>query len=55
MRIQAMVLVATFALVAGDARAQAADPKGDEAALKYRQSLMGAIGGHMAAIGESWE
>lgn len=52
MRIQAMVLVATFALVAGDARAQAADPKGDEAALKYRQSLMEAIGGDMAAIGD---
>lgn len=52
MRIQALALVATLALAAGSARAQAADPKADEAALKYRQSLMEAIGGDMAAIGD---
>jgi cytochrome c556 len=52
MRIHALALVATLALAAGSARAQAADPKADEAALKYRQSLMEAIGGDMAAIGD---
>lgn len=52
MRIQALSLVVTLAFAAGAARAQTADPKADEAALKYRQSLMEAIGGDMAAIGD---
>jgi cytochrome c556 len=52
MRIQALALVTMLAFGAGTARAQAADPKADEAALKYRQSLMEAIGGDMAAIGD---
>ena len=52
MRIQALALVATLALGAGNADAQAPDPKADEAALEYRQSLMDAIGGDMASIGD---
>jgi cytochrome c556 len=47
-----MALAALALLGASRAQAQRADAKADEGALKYRQALMGSIGGDMAALSD---
>jgi len=47
----ALALAMSVSFGAAEARAQA-DSKADEGAIKYRQALMGAIGGDMAALSD---